>query len=148
MSVTTMAAPTTDVAEEKGKGKSKKLKLIIVLVLVLALAGAGWFLFLRPSGGEKGPVPGLVVALEPVQVNLSAGHYLRIGIALQLVEGVTEVDGSKALDGVIDTFSGRSTGEINRANGRQKLKKELMHLLDERYEGEVMGVYFTEFVTQ
>lgn len=154
MTVNKMPAPTTGEAEEpeKAKGGGKKkliIVLVIVLVLVLVLGGAGWYFFLRPSGGkEPPPTPGLVIALEPVQINLTEGHYLRIGIALQLIEGVAEADGSKALDAVIDIFSGRPTGELNRSEGRQKLKKELTHVLEEAYEGEVMGVYFTEFVTQ
>ena len=31
---------------------------------------------------------------------------------------------------------------------RRTLKNELEHKLESLYEGEVMGVYFTEFVTQ
>lgn len=132
-----------DKAEKKGKGK-----LIIVLVLVVGLAlGAAWFFLIRPSGDAE-PKPGEVAALEPIQVNLADGHYLRIGIALQLVEGAHEVDGSKALDAAIEVFSGKEVGEVNRPAEREHLRKELEELLHERYHDEVMGVYFTEFVTQ
>jgi flagellar FliL protein len=31
---------------------------------------------------------------------------------------------------------------------RDKMKKSLEHRLDEAYEGEVIGVYFTDFVSQ
>ena len=38
--------------------------------------------------------------------------------------------------------------ELSRRGYREKMKKELEHHLDEAYEGEVIGVYFTDFVTQ
>lgn len=148
MSTTTAPAPGAAAPEEKAKGGGKKKILVIVLV-VAVVAGAAWFFLLRPSGeAEPEAVPGEVVALEPVQINLAESHYLRIGVALQLIEGAHEIDGSKALDAVIEIFSGRSTDELTKPAGRHKLKKELMHTLEESYHGEVMDVYFTEFVTQ
>lgn len=149
MSTTTAPAPSAAApGEEKAEGGGKKKLLLIGLVLAL-VAGAAWFFLLRPSGGgEPEVVPGEVVALEPVQINLAESHYLRVGVALQLVEGAHEIDGSKALDAVIEIFSGRSAGELTKPAGRHKLKKELMHTLEESYHGEVMDVYFTEFVTQ
>ncbi|WP_309649215.1 flagellar basal body-associated FliL family protein [Nocardioides sp.] len=149
MSTKTAPAPSDAApAEEKAKGGGKKKILLIVLVLAL-VAGAAWFFLLRPSGeAEPEAVPGEVLVLEPVQINLAESHYLRIGVALQLIEGAHELDGSKALDAVIEIFSGRSTEELTKPAGRHKLKKELSHVLEESYHGEVMGVYFTEFVTQ
>lgn len=149
MSTTTAPAPSAAApTEEKAKGGGKKKILVIVLVLAV-VAGAAWFFLLRPSGeAEPEVVPGEVVALEPVQINLAESHYLRIGVALQLIEGAHEVDGSKALDAVIEIFSGRRPEELTKPVGRHKLKKELMHTLEESYHGEVMDVYFTEFVTQ
>lgn len=143
----TLTPPDTAAPEgaEKKKGKGK---LILVLVLVVGIAlGAAWFFLIRPSGDAE-PKPGEVVALEPIQVNLSSGHYLRLGIALQLVEGAHEVDGSKALDAAIEVFSGKPVGDINRPTEREKLRHDLEELLHERYHDEVIDVYFTEFVTQ
>ncbi len=59
-----------------------------------------------------------------------------------------EADGSKALDATIEEFSGLSDGEVTRPDVRAKLKEQLEKELEHRYEGEVMGVYFTDFVTQ
>ncbi len=145
MSTTTVPAVEVP-AEAKGGGKKKLLVMVLVLAL---LGGAAWFFLLRPSdAGAVEAVPGEVVVLEPVQINLAEAHYLRIGVALQLVEGAHEVDGSLALDAVIELFSGRRTEELTKPAGRKKLKKELTHVLEEGYHGDVMGVYFTEFVTQ
>jgi flagellar FliL protein len=87
--------------------------------------------------------------LDSQQINLAAGHYLRLGIALQLTSAAgEEVDGSKALDATIDVFSGLSVEDVTRAGGREALKKKLLSEVEHRYEDEVMDVYFTEFVTQ
>lgn len=132
---------------EEQPAKSKKKLIVIALVLVL-VAGAGYWFFLKPSGGETEPVPGEVMPLEAIQINLEDGHYLRVGLALQLVEGAHEVDGSKALDATIDLFSGQSIKEVTATKERQHLKEELTKELDHLYHGEVLEVYFTDFVTQ
>ena len=38
--------------------------------------------------------------------------------------------------------------DLARRAFRDKMKKNLEHRLDEAYEGEVIGVYFTDFVSQ
>jgi flagellar protein FliL len=147
MTVTAMPqAPAKDEAEAS-KPKRGKKKLILVLVAVLAIGGGGYWFFLKPKP-EGPPKPGEVVKLDPVQINLAASHYLRIGIALQLVEGATEADGSKALDATIQEFSGLAMADVNDPAKRATYKKALEKELEHRYEGAVMGVYFTEFVTQ
>jgi len=146
MSTTTTAPPTPGAEEEPAKGGKKKL--VIVAALVLVLGGAGYWFFLKPAGPTPPPEPGEVMVMEPVQINLEGGRYLRIGIALQLTKAAYDADGSKALDAVIDLFSGRDIAEISKAKERQELKEELLETLVDKYEGKVMGVYFTEFVTQ
>lgn len=145
MSTTTL--PTATTAEEEAGTEGGRKKLVLLLVLALVAVGAAWWFLLRPSGGAE-PEPGEVLAMDPVQVNLADGHYLSIGIGLQLVEGAAHADGSKALDATIDLFSGRDAGELVRAKTRHALKEQLMEELDHRYHGEVLDVYFTQFVTQ
>jgi len=147
MSATATEAKPEAAAEEGKKGGKKKLLVIVVVVAILG--GVGYWFFLKPSSGaEPPPKPGEVVALDPIQVNLADGHYLSIGIALQLVDGVAEADGSKALDAVIDLYSGRDMAELVKPKARARLKKELVAELKELYEKEVMDVYLTQFVTQ
>jgi len=132
----TATPPATETSpDEKGAAKGGKKKLLIILVAVLALGGGGYWFVLKPGGATE-PEPGEV------------GHYLRIGLALQLTTSAHEADGSKALDAAIELFSGRSIADVTRPADRRKLKKELEHSLIELYHEEVMGVYFTEFVTQ
>ena len=147
MSVTTMPATApAEGAEPAAKGGGKK-KLVIMLVAVLAIGGGAYWFFLKPHP-PSAPKPGEVVTLEPIQVNLASGHYLKIGIALQLTKGAKEVDGSKALDATIGLFSGREMGPLTKPEQREKLQHRLRDTLEKRYDGEVMDVYYTDFVTQ
>jgi flagellar protein FliL len=147
MSVTTMPANGTEAPEET-KGGGKKKKLVMILVAVVAVAGAAYWFVLRPTP-EPAPEPGEVVTMEPIQVNLAGGHYLKIGVALQLTTTVSHgADGSKALDAVIELFSGRPMDQLTRPEERDKLKHKLLEELEHDYHGDVMDVYFTDFVTQ
>jgi flagellar FliL protein len=134
--------------EEAGGGRKK---LILVMLLVVALvAGAAWWFMLRPASAQEGkPEPGAVVKLDAIQVNLAGGHYLRVGIALQASKDApTDLDGSKALDATIELFSGESVDTLAKKPARDRLKHKLESTLEDVYDGEVIGVYFTDFVTQ
>ena len=144
MTVTNMPAPETEGAPPK---KSRK-KLFLVIGLIGALAAGYWFFMMRPADAEAKPEPGEVVKLDPIQLNLAGGHYLKIGIALQLTADAHEADGAKALDATIDLFSGRSMDQLTRPDSREQLKADLETELEELYHGEVMEVFFTDFVTQ
>jgi flagellar FliL protein len=133
--------------------KSKKMLIIIVLAVVL-LGGGGagaYFMFFKSSGEEevKTPEPGLVVALEPITINLEDGHFLKVSIALQAtIDAHEEPDGSKALDILISQFSNRSVAELSTNEARDEMKKELVEKIKKAYHEEVYDVYFTEFVMQ
>ncbi|PWW21306.1 flagellar FliL protein [Geodermatophilus normandii] len=142
---------------EEAKGGKKKLLLVLAVLLVVAGAAAYFFLFTGEAEAEE-PVAGEVVALEPVTVNLAGGGYLKIGISLQTTEDAASgghggggVDGSKALDLVISTYSQAQPADVTGA--REALKESLEHQIVEAYTDEegvemVMGIYFTEYVTQ
>ena len=74
--------------KKPGKKKSKK-KIIILAVVVLLLGAVAKFTVLAPSApaADAKPVPGHVVAMTDMTLNLAGGHYLRIKLALQTVEG-------------------------------------------------------------
>lgn len=142
MTMTAMPAQ----AEEEAAPRSRKKLVVILVVVLLAALGAAYQFVLKPTDTE--PVPGQVVALEPVQINLAGGHYLRLGIALQAAEGAEEVEGSKALDAAIELFTGQKVGDLSSPQGRRKLKGQLSAEVRELYHDEVLEVYFTDFVTQ
>ncbi|WP_148615856.1 flagellar basal body-associated FliL family protein [Nocardioides rubriscoriae] len=146
--MTTMTADPKAKATDDEKKPGSKKKLIIVVVALLAVAGGVYNFVLRDKGPVE-PQAGEVLVIEPIQLNLQGGHYLRVGLALQLTTTAEKpTDGSKALDATISLLSGRSVEELGVAKERDKLKTELEKELEEAYEGTVMGVYFTEFVTQ
>lgn len=146
MTVTAIPPQTTGEQDEVQEKKGGRRKFLVALALVLAISGGGWY-YAQPSGDPE-PVPGEVLPLEAIQLNLAGGHYLRLGLALQLADGAESVDGSKALDAAITTFSGREMAKLVRAQDREALRGELLEQLDAAYEGQVLEVYFTEFVTQ
>jgi flagellar protein FliL len=139
--------------EQKGGGK-KKLILILVAVLLVAAGAAYYFLF--ASSGEAAaeePVPGEVLALEPIAVNLAGGGYLKIGVTLQFTDegsagghGGGAPDGSKATDLIISTFSQAKPADVNGA--REALKEALEKEIVEAYHGAVMEIDYNEYVTQ
>lgn len=153
------AAPKPDKAAAKaakkaakGSGEKKKggkKKLIVILLVVVLAAGAFYFLKMRGgSAAPEAPKPGAVVKLDPIYINLTEGHYLKLALALQgTTKAGKELDGSKALDAAINLFSGKAMTDLD-AKERNTLKAELVKELEESYEGEVMDVYFTEFVMQ
>jgi flagellar FliL protein len=146
---------------ETTSGK-KKLLLIGIAVLLAAAAAAYFFLFTGSAEAEvAAPEHGGYMALEPVAVNLAGGGYLKIGITLDYTAaaeaaagghgGGAVVDGSKALDKIISTFSQAAPSDV--INAREALKENLEHKIVEAYTDEagvqmVMGIYYTEYVTQ
>jgi flagellar FliL protein len=150
-------APPTSPAPDGEKPKRGRKKRWVVLVLLLVLAGAAaWWFLLGPGGAPAAddaapppPEPGLVLMIEPISLNLADGHYLRLGLGLQLTKDVgEEPDTARALDQAVSLFSGRPVAEVGSTEGREALRTELLTRLTEAYEGEVMDVYFTDYVTQ
>jgi flagellar basal body-associated protein FliL len=97
---------------------------------------------------------GGVLEMEPLTVNLADGHYLKIGLALQLDKVAVaktakeEGLGAKALDMAIATLSTKTMAQLSEPKVRAQLKHTLGLDTCEAYEGEVLTVYFTNFVMQ
>ena len=152
MATKTEADDTKAEAIEAKGGKRTKL-LVLVVVTVVALA-AVYMLVLRPKGGGKPapkpkPVAGAVVKLDPITVNLAAGHFLKLGLSLQAsADAGEDVSGAKALDAAIGLFTGRTVEELAKRDGREKAKAALVKQVAELYEDKVYDIYFTDFVMQ
>ncbi|MGY1914586.1 flagellar basal body-associated FliL family protein [Blastococcus sp. SYSU DS0973] len=148
--------------EETEATSGKKKLLLVLAVALLAGAGAAYFFLFAGSGkaeAEEEPVSsGTFLALDPVAVNLAGGGYLKIGVALELTEdgaaggghGGGGPDGSKAMDLIISTFSQADPRDVTGA--REALKESLQAKIIEAYTDHdvkaVMGIYYTEYVTQ
>jgi flagellar FliL protein len=141
---------TKEAAVETGEAapKGKKKLIIILVVAILAVAGGAYFFLFSGSAKAAAPVPGAVMTLDPVAVNLAGGGYLKVGVALQLTStaDAKTMDGAKATDLVIATFSQAQPAEVT--GSRDVLKKALEKKIIKAYDGEVMGIYYTNYVTQ
>jgi len=139
--------------EETGRKLSRKKLIIIAAPILLIVIGAAvWFFLLRGGGEEKAqpaPLPGVVVRMDPISINLAGGHYLKVGIALQAtIDAHEEPDGSHAQDLVVSRLTGRTVEELADAAAREAIKAELVTEVGESYHHEVIDMWFYEFVTQ
>lgn len=145
----------------KASGKKKLIGIVVAALALVLAAGGGWFMLAGPSAAEETeveaevkPKPGVVVPLEPITINLADGRYLQIGVALQQkypdpADGYGDpVDGSQALDIVIDHLSGMPMTELAGADQRAAVKADLVSDISEAYDDKVYDIYFTSFVMQ
>src|SRR3954454_24695656 len=118
------------------KKKRSKLKPLIALVLVLAIGGGAWFFLLRPSGSKapKKPEAGTVLPVDPININLDGGHYLKLAFSLQLAKGVKESpDPSKALAIAIDQFGAAPRSPLARRAPRRKAVATFTQAVEKAY---------------
>ena len=67
-----------------------------------------------------------MLEVDPITINLAGGHFLKLGMGLQVVEGAHAAPSSaKALDLAISQFSGKTIAELSTPEGREKNKAEL-----------------------
>lgn len=154
-----------------GSGGSKRM--IVVVALCVVIAGAGFVLGGRMTGAgptvpaeavETAPEPTIdaIVELEPLNVNLADGHYLRLAVAIGLT-GHTDAGGgghgggaddappietAPASDLVLSTFAGRQMTHLATPEGREQARADLHAGLVDFYGEDVVAVLFTEFVMQ
>jgi flagellar protein FliL len=152
-------------AEQAPKKKGGKKKLIIIGVVVLALGGGAYF----KLGMKKKPVPktgdpmaapatakslAQIAKLEDITLNLSDGHFLKLGLALQLAPKAPVADytsggaASRALDLAINVFGSSSYAQLVKPAQRDQAKDQLSHEVVKAYNGQVEGLYITDFVMQ
>ncbi len=96
---------------------------------------------------------GPVDSLDAITINLAAGHYLKVGLALQIPVGI-EPDKVKteenweavALKIAIDRLSGQTLETLT--DKRQAEEHIIGDAVCRNTEGKVLTVYFTDFVMQ
>jgi flagellar basal body-associated protein FliL len=100
------------------------------------------------------PTPaGPVDTLDAITINLAAGHYLKVGLALQVPAGMdpttvktTENWEAVALKTVIDTLSGQTIDALSAQ--RQNEENSIGDAVCRKTDGKVLTIYFTDFVMQ
>jgi len=92
--------------------------------------------------------------LDDITLNLEDGHYLKIGIALQLspkalvTDYTTGGSASMALDLAISVLGADTYNQLMQPAFRADAKAELDKQVVAAYGGLVQGIYFTDFVMQ
>jgi len=144
-------------SEAKGGGK-----MMPAAMISLALLGAGYFVGGRGSSSPPTAVAEVatteppvaeIIDLEPVNVNLADGHYLRVAISLGMSagesgaaaegEGATGLPTAPAADVVLATFSGKTVDELSTLEGRIAAREAIHEGLQEFYGEEIVTVFFT-----
>ena len=99
---------------------------------------------------------GILYPLDTFTVNLksdSGRRYLKATISLELSgeELSVELDAKSAVlrDRIIRILSSKTLEEISSKKGKQKVSEQIMNTLNAMItDGEIKGIYFTEFVIQ
>lgn len=149
---------TGDDADAKGGGKKK----FVIIAAVLAV-GVGGYMY--GSGSAPAEVAATTTTLPPalalgpmvdmpaVNLNLADGHYLRVAVTLALApevaaEEAKSFNGAVAKDLTVSTLSGRTIEDLATAKGRDEAKEDLAKEIEAAYGEMVVGVFFTDFVTE
>ena len=98
---------------------------------------------------QAGPVD----SLDPITINLAAGHYLKVALALQVPVGLdpstvktTENWEAVALKTVIDSLSGQTLEALTAK--REQVENSIGDTVCRKTDGKVLTIYFTDFVMQ
>ncbi|MEO6700024.1 MAG: flagellar basal body-associated FliL family protein [Jatrophihabitantaceae bacterium] len=129
-----------------------KLKIIIGVLVLLVAGGAAKFTVLAPAkkpanAAAVKPVPGPVIQLSEMTLNLTNGQYLRVKLSLQTIKGSKPItDTDAATQAVIDVYSNRAPAELTGDAARTKAKAALLVELKKEYPKQIMDATYTEFV--
>ena len=157
-------------AVEAPKGGGKMKLIIIALAAVILIAGVAVVMFKMKSTKhaekpEKKEVVKVEFPLGNFTVNLADENqirYLKTSIVLEISEEAAEAlegEGKKGeeeagapapiRDAVIEVLSSHTFNDLLKAEGRTKLKEEIIKAVNERLKkGEALDAYFSEFAMQ
>jgi len=158
--------------EKETKKKKSPVMIIILAVLFIFLFGGGFFVwqggFLdkssldKSSEDEKEPEEnvqqdiGPMYPLDTFIVNLidpQGKKYLKSKIELELESEEVLIEIDKRLpqfrDTILTLLSNKSYDDISGLEGKFQLRLEIMAMLNQHLKtGEIMNIYFTEFIVQ
>lgn len=150
---------------EEDDEKGGKLKMIIGGVVGVAVLGVGAQMTVLKSedaGAEAAAVAevdeatkgGELIQVDAMSVNLADGHFLKIGVAIELAEGEDgkefEKKGypNKIRDLIITSAASKSMAELASSEGKEDFRAKLHDGAEKLYKESYHGIYFTEFVMQ
>ncbi|MBI3584848.1 MAG: flagellar basal body-associated FliL family protein [Nitrospinae bacterium] len=165
------------VAEEPKGGKSfvKIIIIVLVILILLAVLGVGgliaWKKYIAPAIGmapheggavakkekeESGTTLGPMLPLEPFIVNLAepgGKRFIKVTMEIELGSKELDVEFKNKLpqfkDHIITVLSSKTMDEVITAEGKFKLKEDIMARINQNLKtGVVKNIFFTEFVVQ
>jgi len=131
----------------------KKFLLFLVVVSIFAGGGGVLFYFLQKGKSEQQDISTSlrIMELEPVVINLSDGHYIRIAIALGYTGDESELKNKLPAinDVLITTVGAMSSKELISPEGKELLKENLLLKINSVLSGvQVRNIFYREFIVQ
>jgi|KBSSwiStaDraftv2_1062776.scaffolds.fasta_scaffold07067_6 flagellar FliL protein len=130
--------------------KPKNKKLMIMILVAVLVVGGGAYMFFKPKP-KYVPSAGETVTLEPITVNLTGGHYLKVTLAVVLLKekaSAKDFETAAAAELVIDEFANRSVASLSTNEARRKLTTDLFGKLKKEYPDEIFKIHLPQFVSQ
>ena len=131
------------------------MKKVLILLLVVAMVAGGGGLFYVVQKGKKNEQKTAtsfeIMELEPVVINLSDGHYIRIAIALGYTGDESELKNKLPAinDVLITTVGAMSSKELISPEGKELLKENLLLKINSVLSGvQVRNIFYREFIVQ
>ena len=129
-------------------------KVWILLLVVATVAGGGVLFYVIQEGKkdeQKTAASFKIMELEPVVINLSDGHYIRIAIALGYTGEESELKNKLPAvnDVLITTVGAMSSKELISPEGKELLKENLLLKINSVLSGvQVRNIFYREFIVQ
>ena len=129
-------------------------KFLLSMLVILVFAGGGGILFYVLQKGEdeqKTAASYKIMELEPIVINLSDGHYIRIAIALGYTGEESELKSKLPAvnDILITTVGAMSSKELISPEGKELLKENLLLKINSVLSGvQVRNIFYREFIVQ
>jgi len=169
-----MAEEKEDKKEETTEKKKSPMMLIILLLLVILVLGgaaAGYFLFMAPKAKEAEARNATKMSSQAQQVqqgtyipqrgdtfivNLTDAQgtrYLKVKMGMELSSDQLSAEIDKKMpqvrDEIITLLSSKSFTDVSTVAGKRELKREIISAVNRHLAtGQVVRIYFTEFVIQ
>jgi flagellar FliL protein len=149
--------------QKEAREKPKSNKLLIIAPLLIVLLGAGgavaYFKFIKASPEkteEKKEVQPVICEMDTFMVNMAdpgGKRFLKATMKLKVSSPeVSEECKSRNFelrDKLLMVLCGKETQEVVTAEDKLSLKRQLMDTLNRAlHKGQVLDVYFTEFLVQ
>jgi flagellar basal body-associated protein FliL len=143
----------------------KNKKILLALLVPIVLFGGYTMTKAKPVSKEK--IKGTIYVMpQSFLLNLSDGRYAKLDVALQLApgqsDGATADASSSGSEGgpgtlpeeaivreiITNTITGQSGETLIASHGRQAVKRQILHTIQQRTDVKVEEVLFPDFTVQ